>query len=83
MVASGMGKRFQDWDIEQAWLFPPSVLDLVPESHPAHFVRELVRSQLDLSAIHADYVEGSEDSCCGASRTCETNGAWCARRTTC
>ena len=54
-----MSKRFRSWDIEQAWLFPPSVLDLVPEGHPAHFVRELVRSDLDLSAIYADYEPGA------------------------
>ncbi len=30
MVGSVTGKHFQDWDVEQGWLFPPSVLDLVP-----------------------------------------------------
>jgi transposase len=54
-----MDKRFQDWDVEQAWLFPPSVLDLVPADHPAHFVRELVRAELDLSAIYGDYAPGA------------------------
>ena len=52
-----MTKRFRAWDVGQAWLLPPSVQDLVPEDHPAHFVRELVREELDLSAI-LDAYEG-------------------------
>ena len=54
-----MSKRFRSWDVEQAWLFPPSVLDLVPEGHPAHFVRDLVRTELDLSLIYGDYEPGA------------------------
>ncbi len=54
-----MNKRFRPWDFDQAWLFPPSVLELVPEHHPAHFVRELVRTDLDLSAIYGDYEDGA------------------------
>jgi transposase len=50
-----MTKRFRAWDVGQAWLLPPSVQDLVPEGHPAHFVRELVREDLDLSAIVEAY----------------------------
>jgi len=38
-------------------LFPPSVRDFVPEGHLAHFVRDLVRDDLDLSAIFARYTE--------------------------
>ncbi|MEZ5990522.1 MAG: IS1182 family transposase [Planctomycetota bacterium] len=48
-------KRFRRWEPGQAWLFPPSILDLVPAGHPAHFVRELVRGDLDLSAVYASY----------------------------
>ena len=48
-------KAFRPWDIDQIWLFPPSVKDFVPEDHLAHFVRETVRNDLDLSAIFADY----------------------------
>ena len=59
MVVSGMSKRFRPWDFDQTWLFPPSVLDLVAEDHPAHFVREMVRQDLDLSAIYADYEDGA------------------------
>jgi transposase len=52
-----MGKTFRPWDVDQGWLFPPSVKDLVPPDHLAHFVRELVREELDLSAILASYSE--------------------------
>lgn len=50
-----MGKRFRDWDVGQAWLLPPSVLDLVPAEHAAHFVRDLVREELDLSRVLDSY----------------------------
>lgn len=53
-----MDKSFRAWEPEQAWLFPPSVQDLVPEGHAAHVVRDVVREELDLSAIYATYVEG-------------------------
>ncbi len=52
-----MAKRFRRWEVEQRWLLLPSVKDLVPEDHPAHFVRELVRNDLDLSAILDGYTE--------------------------
>jgi transposase len=52
-----MTKRFRDWDVGQSWLLPPSVLDLVPPGHMAHFVREVVRGELDLSAILESYRE--------------------------
>jgi hypothetical protein len=48
-----MAKTFRDWDVEQGWLLPPSVMDFVPADHLAHFVRDTVRGSLDLSAIHA------------------------------
>jgi transposase len=50
-----MSKRFLPWDIDQVSLFPPSVSDYVPASHPAHFVRDLVRDELDLEAVYASY----------------------------
>lgn len=50
-----MSKRFFPWDVDQISLLPPSVLDYVPLSHPAHFVRDLVRDELDLEAIYASY----------------------------
>lgn len=52
-----MSKRFLPWDVEQVSLFPPSVLDYVPLSHPAHFVRDLVRDELDLDEVYASYEE--------------------------
>lgn len=39
------------------WLLPPSVQDFVPAGHMAHFVREVVRTGLDLAAIVASYDE--------------------------
>ena len=50
-----MSKTFRPWDVDQAWLLPLSVHELVPSEHPAHFVRELVREELDLSSIFASY----------------------------
>jgi transposase len=50
-------KTFRSWEIEQAWLLPPSVLDFVPAEHPAHFIRDLVRESLNLSEIYVTYAE--------------------------
>lgn len=52
-----MSKTFRDWDVEQGWLLPPSVLDFVPPDHLSHFVRDTVRESLDLSAIMDAYSE--------------------------
>lgn len=52
-----MSKTFRDWDVEQGWLLPPSVLDFVPPDHLSHFVRDTVRDSLDLSEIMAAYSE--------------------------
>jgi|SRR5579875_501656 transposase len=52
-----MSKTFRPWDVEQRWLLPPSVQELVPAGHVAHFVRETVRENLDLTAIFAAYTE--------------------------
>jgi len=46
-----MAKTFRPWQVDQVWLLPPSVRELVPERSPAHFIRELVREELDLAAI--------------------------------
>jgi transposase len=53
----GMSKTFRAWDVDQVWLLPPSIQDLVPAGHLAHFVRDTVRHGLDLSAIMAVYDE--------------------------
>jgi transposase len=50
-----MAKTFREWNVEQSWLLPPSVMDFVPPDHMAHFVRDTVREQLDLSEIVAAY----------------------------
>jgi transposase len=50
-----MSKTYRAWDVDQVWLLPPSVHDFVPAGHPAHLVRDLVREELDLSAVVADY----------------------------
>ena len=52
-----MSKTFRAWDVDQVWLLPPSVHDFVAAGHPAHLLRELVRAELDLAAILADYAE--------------------------
>ena len=50
-----MSKTFRVWDVDQAWLLPPSVHQFVPADHLAHFVRDTVREALDLSAIIGRY----------------------------
>src|SRR6185436_4874977 len=52
-----MSKTFRPWAIEQRWLLPPSVYELVAPDHLAHFVRDTVREQLDLGAIFSAYQE--------------------------
>jgi transposase len=53
----GMAKTFKSWDVDQPVLLPPSVQELVPAGHLAHFVRDLVRESLDVSAILTPYTE--------------------------
>ena len=52
-----MTKRFRSWDPKQKWLLPPAITEFIPEGHPAHFVRDLVVEQLDLSTILDSYEE--------------------------
>jgi transposase len=52
-----MSKTFRPWPVDQAQLLPPSVSDFVPAGHVAHFVRDLVREQLDLTEITGAYSE--------------------------
>ena len=42
-----MAKTFREWNVEQAWLLPPSVMDFVPPDHVAHFVREPPRANVE------------------------------------
>lgn len=52
-----MAKTFKSWDVDQLVLLPPSIQELVPAGHLAHFVRDMVRDSLDLSAILKTYTE--------------------------
>jgi transposase len=52
-----MAKTFREWDVDQAWLLPPSVHDFVSPGHAAHLIRDLVRETLDLGAIFDAYPE--------------------------
>ena len=52
-----MAKTFRAWDVDQAWLLPPSIHDFVPAGHAAHLIRDLVREALDLAAIVDAYPE--------------------------
>ena len=52
-----MAKIFREWSPEQNVMFPPSVLDLVPQGHLVHFIRNVVSEQLDLSEILGSYSE--------------------------
>ena len=52
-----MSKAFRAWEIDQTWLFPPSLHDFLPDDHLSHFVRDLVREELDLVEIFSTYVE--------------------------
>jgi transposase len=52
-----MAKTFREWNVQQQMLLPPSVLDFVPPGHLAHFVRDTVAEDLDLSAIIEAYEE--------------------------
>jgi transposase len=52
-----MAKTFRDWNVNQSLMFPPSVHDFVPEGHLAHFVRDTVVENLDLSGIVQAYTQ--------------------------
>jgi transposase len=57
LVECGMAKTFREWNVQQQMLLPPSVLDFVRPGHLAHFVRDTVAEELDLSAIVDTYEE--------------------------
>lgn len=53
----GMAKTFREWNVQQQMLLLPSVLDFVPAGPLAHFIRDTVAEELDLSAIVEVYDE--------------------------
>src|SRR5947209_20274453 len=52
-----MSKTFRPWLIDQPQLLPPSVQEFVPAGHVAHFIRDMVREDLTLSAVLDAYDE--------------------------
>ncbi|HEX7785368.1 MAG TPA: transposase, partial [Methylomirabilota bacterium] len=52
-----MAKTFREWNVAQQMLLPLSVLDFVPPGHLAHFVRDTVAEEMDLSGIVEAYEE--------------------------
>lgn len=56
-LLSDMSKTFRSWAVDEVWLFPPSVRELVPEGHLAHLLCDTVRDTLDLSKILDCYTE--------------------------
>jgi hypothetical protein len=50
-----MSSPFPQWHVDEVWLLPPSVQDLVPAGHIAHFVRDAVRDGCDLSDLMEAY----------------------------
>ncbi|MBU1674142.1 IS1182 family transposase [Patescibacteria group bacterium] len=52
-----MSKTFRPWDVDQMWMLPPTVHELVPAGHLAHLIRDTVRESLDLSEILGAYDE--------------------------
>lgn len=57
LVQCSMAKTFREWNVAQQMLLPPSVLDFVPPGHLAHFVRDTVAEELDLTTIVETYEE--------------------------
>ncbi|WP_349319358.1 IS1182 family transposase [Asticcacaulis sp. MM231] len=50
-------KTFRPWLVDQLQLLPPSVDEFVPAGHLSHFIRDMVREDLDLSSILDVYSE--------------------------
>lgn len=50
-----MNSAFPQWHVDDVWLLPPSVHDLVPAGHIAHFVRDVVREGVDLAPLLERY----------------------------
>jgi transposase len=50
-------KPFRAWEVDQVWLLPPSVRELLPPDDPAHLIRDIVRNELDVGEILGAYKE--------------------------
>jgi transposase len=50
-------KPFRAWEVDQVWLLPPSVRELLPPDDPAHLIRDIVRNELDVGKILGAYKE--------------------------
>ncbi len=49
-----MSLKFQNWELDAGWLFPPSPSDWLPEDTLVYFLLD-VTEQIDISPIVADY----------------------------
>jgi len=52
-----MSKTFRPWNVDQPLELPRSIFEFVPVGHVAHFIRNLVREQFDLSPILDSYTQ--------------------------
>ena len=50
-----MTRPVRDWNVDQSMLLPMSVHDFVSADHVAHFIRDTVAEELDLSAVWQAY----------------------------
>ncbi|MFP4596484.1 IS1182 family transposase [Ralstonia sp.] len=50
-----MTRPVREWNVDQSMLLPLSVHDFVPSDHVAHFIRDTVAEELDLSAVWQAY----------------------------
>ncbi len=50
-----MTRPVRAWNVDQSMLLPLSMHDFVPADHVAHFIRDTVAEELDLSAVWAAY----------------------------
>jgi transposase len=50
-------KPFRAWEVDQVWLLPPSVRELLAPDDPAHLIRDIVRNELDVGKISEAYKE--------------------------
>ena len=49
-----MQVKFQEYNQQQNWLFPPSIEELIPHNHPVRIVNGIIE-QLDLNLLIQEY----------------------------